>query len=134
MLNQPMTPFLTAYVAGWSVFSLVALVVGIRCVRVNLADAWAFLRMPWKVALFVPAFVFVTFAGRFTDDETWDVISGGGMSVFTVATAWWAVGTMVRVVRRERPLRELLVAIGVTFFSSSWFYDGYLLLRDGRCV
>ncbi len=38
---------------------------------------------------------------------------------------------LVRVVRRKAPLRELVVALAVTLFSSSWFYDGYLLLRDG---
>jgi len=94
-------------------------------------DVWAFLRAPWKVALFVPAVVFVTFAGRFTDDETWDVVSGGGMSILTVATSWWSVGTLVRVVRRIRPAREAIVAVALALFSSSWFYDGWLLLRDG---
>jgi hypothetical protein len=73
----------------------------------------------------------VTFAGRFTDDETWDLVTGSGMSLLTVGTAWWSVGTIARVVRRKAPPAELMVAIAVMFFASSWFYDGYLLLRDG---
>jgi hypothetical protein len=32
--------------------------------------------VPWKLRLFVPALLFVTFAGRFTNDETWDVVTG----------------------------------------------------------
>ena len=122
---------MTVYLAGWCSFLALAAVIAWRSVRLDVRDALAFLLVPWKVAVFVPAILFVTFAGRFTDDETWDVVSGGGMSVLTVATAWWSVGTAVRVVRRLRPARELVVAIGVTLFSASWFYDGYLLLRDG---
>jgi hypothetical protein len=126
-----MTPFLVGYVAAWSTLCLVAAGVAWRNLRLSGTDALAFLRVPWKLALFGPGLVFVTFAGRFTDDETWDVVTGGGMSLLTVATAWWSVGTTAKVIRGERPRRELLVAIAVTLFSSSWFYDGYLLLRDG---
>lgn len=126
-----MTPFLTGYVLAWVAFCLVALVIGVGTVRLRRADIVAFLRVRWKVALFAPAVVFVTFAGRFTDDETWDVVSGGGMSLLTVTTAWWSVGTAARVLRGQRPVRELVVAVAVALFSSSWFYDGYLLLRDG---
>jgi hypothetical protein len=125
------TPSLWAYVAAWSSFTIIAGLVAFRHVRLAWRDALAFLLVPWKVAVFVPAILFVTFAGCFTDDETWDVVSGGGMSILTVLTAWWSVGTAVRVVRRMRPARELFVAIAVTLFSASWFYDGYLLLRDG---
>lgn len=119
------------YVAGWCAFTILAALVAWRSVRIDWRAALRFLLVPWKVALFVPAILFVTFAGRFTDDETWDVISGGGMSILTVLTAWWSVGTAVRVLRRRAPARELLVAAATTLFSSSWFYDGYLLLRDG---
>jgi hypothetical protein len=126
-----MTPFLVAYVSAWTAACAFAALIAWRTVRVPWADARAFLLVPWKVALFAPAILFVTFAGHFTDDETWDVVSGGGMSVLTVGTAWWAVGTGARVARRLRPLRELVVALVVMLFASSWFYDGYLLLRDG---
>lgn len=119
------------YIAGWCAFTVIAAFIALRDVRIAWRDARAFLLVPWKVAVFVPAILFVTFAGRFTDDETWDVVSGGGMSVLTVLTAWWSVGAAVRVVRRMAPARELLVANAATLFSASWFYDGYLLLRDG---
>jgi hypothetical protein len=129
-----MTPFLRCYVAGWVSFCLLAIGLAsrdrqIRALRAN--DVVRFLSTPWKLALFVPAILFTTFAGHFTDDETWDVVSGGGMSVLTVLTAWWSVGTIARVVRRAAPARHLPFAVALTLFSSSWFYDGYLLLRDG---
>ena len=122
---------MTLYIACWCAFTLLAAFIAWRYVRLAWRDALAFLLVPWKVAVFVPAILFVSFAGRFTDDETWDVVSGSGMSILTVVTAWWSVGTAVRVVRRMAHPRELLVAVGATLFSSSWFYDGYLFLRDG---
>lgn len=122
---------LIAYVAAWGTFCVVAAIVAVRSVRMNVRDALAFMRVPWKVALFTPAILFVTFAGRYTDDETWDVVSGGGMSILTATTAWWSIGTAVRVVRRMAKPSDLVVALAVWLFSSSWFYDGYLLFRDG---
>jgi hypothetical protein len=129
--EDEMTPFLTAYVASWVAFCLVAARIAWRSVRLRPAEVGAFLFVPWKVAVFVPAILFVTVAGHFTDDETWDVVTGAGMSVLTVGTAWWSVGTAARVLRRKSPGRELVVAIALMLFASSWFYDGYLLLRDG---
>jgi hypothetical protein len=126
-----MTPFLVRYLVGWLAFCALALVIAVRSVRVRPPDAFAFLREPSKLLIFVPGVVFVTFAGRFTDDETWDVISGGGMSLLTALTAWWSVGTAARVVRKMAPPSHLVVVLAVTLFSSSWFYDGWLLLRDG---
>ncbi len=122
---------LWGYVAAWGTFCVIAAIIAVRSVRVNVRDALAFMRVPWRVALFTPAILFVTFAGRFTDDETWDLVTGGGMSIFTALTAWWAIGTLVRVFRKLAAPREAVVALAVWFFSSSWFYDGYLLIRDG---
>jgi hypothetical protein len=79
----------------------------------------------------VPALLFVTFAGRFTNDETWDVVTGSGMAILTFLTAPWVVGLIYQVLRGRRPLRYLIVALALLLFSSSWFYDGYLLWRDG---
>ena len=127
-------PGLLWYVAGWVAFCLLA--VGILVddrvqVRGELQRYWRFLTMPWKLAIFAPAFTFVTFAGRFTDDETWDGITGGGMSLLTFLTAPWCLGIVYQVLAGRRQPRYLVVAAGLLLFSSSWFYDGYLLLRDG---
>lgn len=125
-----MTPFLARYVVCWSSFCLAALGLATR-LPLDPAAELRFLLVPWKVAVFAPAIVFVTFAGRFTDDETWDVVTGFGMSALTVLTSAWAVGTAWKVFQGERPWFALLVVVAVALFSSSWFYDGWLLLRDG---
>jgi hypothetical protein len=126
-----MTPFLRAYLACWLLFCALAALLAAKYVRVPLRDVRSFLLAPWKLALFVPGIVFVTLAGHFTDDETWDIGSGGIMSICTVLTAWWATGTFARVIRGRAPIVHVVIAIAVTLFSSSWCYDGYLLLRDG---
>lgn len=127
-------PRLLWYVAGWVSFCLVAgsiVTHDRRHLGGELRRYWTYLTMPWKLAVFLPAFVFVTFAGRLTDDETWDVISGGGMAALTFLTAPWSVGAACQVLTGRRPVRHLLVATAALLFSSSWFYDGYVLVRDG---
>jgi hypothetical protein len=94
-------------------------------------DYWRFLCVPWKLCLFVPAFLFVSFAGRYTNDETWDFVTGSGMALLTFLTAPWSIGLIYLVLAGRRPLRYLVVAIALLLFSSSWFYDAYLLWRDG---
>lgn len=129
-----MSPALQAYVAGWLSFCALAAVLGLRDRTAFAAEARLYARflcVPWKLAVFAPALLFVTFAGRLTNDETWDVICGGGMSVLTFLTAPWAVGTVYKVILRQRGPRHLVVAAALWLFSAAWFYDGYLLLRDG---
>ena len=125
-----MTSFQVRYLVGWLAFCLLGLALAVKDVRFSLAAMRGLLGAPWKVALFVPGVLFVTFAGPFTNDETWDVVTRGGMSLLTVLTSWWAVGAAVQVLRGERHPSHLVVALAVTLFSASWFYDGYLLLRD----
>lgn len=126
--------FVARYVAFWICFCLFAVAIVLRdrkTLRLEWADYLRFLMVPWKLVIFIPALLFVTFAGRFTDDETWDVVTGAGMSVLTFVTAPWALGLFYQVLTRKRSLRYLIVAIAACLFSSSWFYDGYLLMRDG---
>lgn len=128
-------PLLPWYVAGWVMFCAVAAAVVFRDREVlhrGWRAYWGYLTVPWKLAVFVPAFLFVSFGGRFTDDETWDVVTGGGMSLLTFFTAPAFVGIVYQVFAGRRPARYLIVAVALLLFSSSWFYDGYLLLRDGR--
>lgn len=134
MITHSSNPMLLWYAAGWVIFCLAAIAIVVN-ERARLRDEfrgyWEYLTMRWKIVTFVPAFLFVTFAGRFTDDETWDVISGGGMAALTFLTAPWCLGLTYQVLVGRRQLRYLIVAAALLLFSSSWFYDGYLLLRDG---
>jgi len=126
-----MDAFLVRYLVSWVAFCCLAGTLFVKDVTVDWRSHARALLVPWRLAAFLPAIAFVTFAGRYTNDETWDVVCGGGMSVLTVATSGWSIGTMARVLRREAGVSHLVVAVAMMFFSSSWFYDGYLLWRDG---
>jgi hypothetical protein len=130
---MPSNPFLIAYFVAWMLATAVAIGAAVRDaeIRGELADYVRFLLVPWKIAVFVPAAVFVTFAGQFAYDDTWDVVSGGGMSLLTYLTAPWALGVFYRCGKRLRPRWHELVALVAMLFSASWFYDGWLLFRDG---
>jgi hypothetical protein len=128
------SPFFSKYIALWMSFCLVAVLILVWD-RKRLIPEWReylrFLSAPWKLWMFVPAFLFVTFAGPYTDDETWDWVTGSGMAILTFLTAPWVVGLIYQVFVGRRPARYLVVALALLLFSSSWFYDGYLLWRDG---
>jgi hypothetical protein len=128
------SPFFIKYMAVWASFCLVAVFILVWD-RKRLLPEWreylSFLCVPWKLCLFVSALLFVSLAGRFTNDETWDLVTGSGMGILTFLTAPWSVGLIYQVLVGRRPLRYLVVALALLLFSSSWFYDGYLLWRDG---
>ena len=127
-------PFFVKYIVSWVSFCVVAVFILVwdrKRLVPEWQEYWRFLIVPWKLWLFVPAFLFVTIAGRFTNDETWDWVTGSGMALLTFLTAPWAVGLIYQVLVGRRPLRYLIVALALLLFSSSWFYDAYLLWRDG---
>jgi hypothetical protein len=119
--DRLISPFFAAFILVWD--------------RKRLVPEWReylnFLSVPWKLWLFAPAFLFVTLAGRYTNDETWDAVTGSGMAILTFLTAPWVVGLFYQVSVGRRPVRYLIVALALLLFSSRWFYDSYLLLRDG---
>lgn len=121
------------YLALWSAACAISVYLTLRD-RVIMADLRSyvcFLAVPWKIAVLVPAALFVTFAGRFAFDDTWDVVTGGGMSALTYLTAPWAVGTAYLVAMGQRPAWYGFIALVACLFSASWFYDAWLLYRDG---
>jgi hypothetical protein len=126
-------PAFGAYLAAWTATCVLALVLAVRDRAVR-SDAMPYARcllVPWKLAVFAPAAIFVTFAGQFAHDDTWDRVTGAGMSILTYLTAPWVVGTLWLVAKGRRPRRHLAVAVPAALFSASWFYDGWLLYRDG---
>ena len=68
------SPFFVKYIAIWASFCLIAVFILVWD-RKRLVPEWreylSFLFVPWKLWLFVPAFLFVTFAGRYTNHDTW---------------------------------------------------------------
>jgi len=134
MTAPGISPFFVKYLAIWASFCLVAvfiLILDRKRLFLESREYLSSLCVPWKLCLFVPALIFVTFAGRYTNDETWDLVTGSGMAILTFLTAPWAIGLIYQVFVGRRPVRYLVVALALLLFSSSWFYDGYLLLRDG---
>jgi len=128
------SPFFVKYLVMWGSFCLVAVSILVWD-RKRLLPEWReylrFLSVPWKLWLFVPALLFVSFAGRYTNDESWDLVTGSGMAILTFLTAPWSIGLIYQVLVGRRSSRYLIVAIALLLFSSSWFYDAYLLWRDG---
>ncbi|MGO9935590.1 MAG: hypothetical protein ACLPV8_27795 [Steroidobacteraceae bacterium] len=134
MTPSVISPFFMKYMAAWVSFCVAAAILVVKDKNRLFPEwrsYWGFLIVPWKLCLFGIAIAFVTFAGRFTNDESWDWVTGSGMSVLTFLTAPWSVGIIYQVLIGRRPFRYLIIAIALLLFSSSWFYDAYLLIRDG---
>jgi len=93
---------------------------------------WRFVFVRWKVATFVIAAAGLTVIAPYTGDPTWDYCDALVMSVLTFLTAPWVVGVMYRAVRRSIGLPQVYVAFCTWMFTTSWFYDTYILMRDGN--
>lgn len=136
-MNSPVfytSEFLKNYAAGWVMFCGLAVVLAWFRRRSLAEDAQRYfdlLRVRWKLLSFVPALLFVTFAGRLTNDPTWHILCGG-MALLTFITAPWAVGVCCCVLRGRRHWADGFIAVALWLFASSWFYDGDLFPRDGR--
>ncbi len=132
---MPKHVFLATYTVCWISFCFLALFIMFKDrkqLRLEWRDYLRFLCVPWKLSIFALAFLFVTFAGHFTDDETWDIITGSVMSLLTFFTAPWSLGLVYKVVTAQKRATYLIVAMALCLFSASWFYDAYLFLRDGQ--
>ena len=122
MTPLSIAPFFVKYIALWVSFCIAAvsvLLLDRKRLIPEWREYWHFLTVSWKLCLFVPAFLFVTFAGRYTNDETWDVVTGSGMAILTFLTAPWVVGLIYQVFVGRRPVRYLIVALALLLFSSS---------------
>jgi hypothetical protein len=122
------------YLIAWVLFCIFASVLfqRDRALCATVRPYLSFLFQPWKIVVLVPAALFVTFAGRFAWDDSWDMVSGAGMSFLTFLSAPFALGLMVKALQGTAPARHGLIAAALALFSASWFYDGWLLLRDGH--
>ncbi len=92
---------------------------------------WRFLLQRWKLISFLVAAFLLTLLAPLSNDPTWDRLDAAVMSVLTYATAPWAVGTLYRAVHGRAPWPHAYAAACLGLFSASWFYDLYILFRDG---
>lgn len=120
------------YVAAWSLACASAVVVALR-VRAELPgrDYLRFLARPWKLALFAVALTGFVIVAPWSGDPTWDRVDATFMSVLAFGTAPWSIGVLVRALRRQASKALAWVALATWWFSASWSYDLYILLRDG---
>lgn len=122
--------YLSAWIA-FLVFSVGIVTKNWNHFKTDSRKYWPYLTTKWKLVTFAVSGAFISFAGPFTSDPTWDFISGFGMSVLTYLTAPWCVGVIYQFIKRQRALSDVIVAITFWLLSASWFYDGYIWWRDG---
>lgn len=123
-----------AYAIFWGVSTLAALAAGWSnraAMKRELEGYPRFLRVPWKLVTFGISGGFFVLVAPYTPDPTWDRIDAGFMSLGTYLSAPWAVGTLLRVVRRRAPAGLALVAAALWAWTASWSYDAYIWWRDG---
>lgn len=123
------------YLASWSAACLLAgILMFYRHAEIELLHRpyWSGLVQAWKLATFTVAAIGLVVLAPYTIDPTWDYIDAGFMSLLTYTTAPWVVATVYLGLRRQRPLVHVYIALCIWMFSVSWFYDLYILLRDGH--
>lgn len=126
--------FFLLYVAAWISACLHALWLLVRhrsTVELLQRRYWHFLLQGWKIVSFILAATILTVVAPYTNDPTWDYVDALAMSLLTYTTAPWAVGTLSRAVKRRASWVKAYVAFCVWLFSASWFFDLYILIRDG---
>lgn len=90
-----------------------------------------YLLAPWKIVTFGISAAGLILIAPYTGDVTWDYYDAAMMAVLTFITAPWSVGTLFKVLVKQRALWQGYVAICLWLFSASWCYDLYLWIRDG---
>jgi hypothetical protein len=122
------------YLAFWMAVCLVAGMVYLRKPSQCLLSGkpyWEFLFVPWKILTFLASALFMIVIAPHTGDPTWDYWDAGFMAALTFLTAPWSVGVLYRSFGGQGSFTQSFLAVCVWFFSVSWSYDLYLLLRDG---
>lgn len=122
------------YIAAYCTLTVAAfaLIVRHRATCILLQPGYRrFLAVRWKVVTFLLGAVGTAVIAPYTGDPTWDWFDASFMALFTFVSAPWAVGVIWKTLRRQSRAWELYCAVCLWFFSASWSYDLYILLRDG---
>ena len=130
-----MGPFFTIYTISWAFFCLLALILYARdrgSYVISRREYWVSLLKPWKIVTFLIAAISFMVIAPYTGDPTWDAFDALFMSLFTYASAPWAVGSLYRIAAGKLPRRQLPVIFAAWMFTASWSYDLYIFIRDGR--
>ncbi|MBU2551844.1 MAG: hypothetical protein KKB20_25765 [Proteobacteria bacterium] len=122
------------YLGAWIVATVAAIVLTFsRRQEFPLLDKayFRFISVPWKAFTFLIAISGMILIAPYTGDPTWDYFDAAGMAFLTYVTAPWSVGTFYRFIIKQASWIDLYIALCLMLFTSSWFYDGYILIRDG---
>jgi len=129
-----MQSFHTYYMIVWISACLIALGLIVRY-RQSIAflriEYVRFLFKPWKVVTFLIATTAMTVAAPYSDDPTWDYFDSIAISTMTFLTAPWVMGAIWRCGTGRLPWAQAFVALCIMMFVPCWFYDMYILFRDG---
>lgn len=135
MTTQMSNQAAIGYTALWLVYLLLSTGLALSRRRDVALFSRSYVRLlsaPWKLMTFGVAWAGFAFMAPYTGDPTWDAVDASFMSVLTFVTSPWAVGAIVRALRKQAPLWQLFPATAVWLFSASWSYDAYVWARDGR--
>ena len=92
---------------------------------------WDALLQPWKIIIFLIAFVGIVAIAPYSRDPTWDYLNSIYMSILTYSSAPWVIGILFRTSITKINYQKTYIAICLWMFSISWSYDLYLVIRDG---
>lgn len=130
-----MTLAMRIYVGVYMLACVIALVVAFhnrRTITLFSVGYRKFMAAPWKITSFAVAALGMVWIAPYTGDPTWDYFDAALMSLLTFASAPWAIGTLYLFLRRKAHATHAYVAMCCWLFSASWYYDLYILLRDGQ--
>lgn len=129
-----MSLFLKMYLVSWLIACGIALILMYRnknIIELFKKAYWKSLFKSWKLITFFISATGIIVVAPYTGDPTWDYFDAIVISILTYFTAPWTLAVVYRFFSVERNWSKLYIAICVWMFSASWFYDGYLLIRDG---
>jgi hypothetical protein len=129
-----MNTFFLTYTLSWAFLCLIAIYLMIKNkneFELFHQKYWKHLLQPWKIAIFIPAFLIMVLIAPYTIDITWDYIDASFMSILAFTTAPWSLGIIYRTIKYKESFKKLFVALVLWFFSVSWSYDIYIYFRDG---
>ena len=86
-----------------------------------------FISIKWKLLLFFTALGLLCLISYISKDPTWDIPETLIMSLLTFYTSPFSIGTIYRnLFWIQSNYIELYLSVILLFFSSAWFYDGYV--------
>ena len=129
-----MSTFFLTYALSWAFLCLVVIYLMIRDkdeFEILHQNYWKHLLQPWKIIIFIPAFLLIVLIAPYTIDRTWDYVDASFMSILAFITAPWSVGILYKTFMGKSSFKKAFVALILWLFTTSWSYDIYLYFRDG---